>query len=157
MKNRSQSGGFTLTEILLVLALIVIVGRFALMISFNTYRGASFHTDRAYLISALQHARAQAENNVCAGSTCTSGASHGVSIETHRYVVFQGSSYATRNPAYDEPIEANPTIIRNGLSEIIFAPGSGDATPTGDIVLSDPSGRSSTITIGNYGQIFWNN
>lgn len=157
LKRNSHIGGFSLAEILVVLALVFVVGRFAIMISFDTYKGASYHVDRAYLIAALQHARAEAINDLCEGNACTNGTSHGVSIQTDRYVIFQGTSYVTRDPSYDESIEANPSILRSGLSEIVFAPESGDAMPTGDIVFTDQTGRSSKITIGSYGQIFWSN
>ena len=147
----------TLVEIIVVLALVVIIGKFTLMISFDTYRDTSYHTDRSYLIAALQHARAESVDDICEGDSCTDSAAHGVYIHDDQYVIFQGTSYAAHDPSFDEIVEANPRTIRSGLSEIVFAPGSGDATPSGDIVLADPSGRTSTTTIGAYGQIFWTN
>ena len=157
MKKLSHTGGFTLVEILIVLALIVIIGKFALMISFDTYRGASYHTDRSYFVAVLEHARTLSIDDVCEGSACTGGMPHGVSIQNNRYVMFQGTKYSARDPSLDEITEANPSIIRSGLSEIVFAPGSGNVLQAGDIILTDPSGRTSTITIGAYGQILWTN
>jgi len=147
--------GFTLVEILVVLALVVVVGKFALMISFDTYRDSSYHADRAYLIAALQHARALSVDNVCEGNDCESGVPHGVSIQSDEYVIFQGVSYAARDPSLDEVIGADPTIVRTGLIEVVFAPGSGDVSSPGYFTLTDASGHTSTVTIGNYGQIFW--
>jgi len=157
MRELSHQTGFTLVEVLIVIVLVVIIAKFALTVSFDTYRASSYHADRAYLIAALQHARALSVNDVCEGAACTSGAPHGVSIQTDRYIVFQGSSYAARDPSFDEVIGVNPAIDRTGLDEVVFIPGSGDVSIPGDIALTDLSGRTSTVTIGSYGQISWSN
>ncbi len=155
MQRHSHKNGFTLIELLVVLVLVIVVGRFALIVSFDRYRRASYHVDRAYLIAALERARSLALNDVCEGGSCAGGVSHGVSIRPDSYVIFQGASYATRDPSFDEVVEANSTIVRSGLSEIVFAPESGDVSQSGAIVLVDSSGRTSTTTIGSYGQISW--
>ena len=145
----------TMIEILVVLALVVIVGTLALMVSFDTYRDSSFHADRAQVLAALQHARALSVDDVCDGSGCTSGVPHGVSIQSHEYVVFQGASYAARDPSLDEVIDANPAIARAGLLEVVFDPETGDVSLPGTITLADTSGHTSIITIGEYGQLLW--
>ena len=144
-------------EVLVVLALALIVGGFALMVSFDAYRHASYHADRASLIAALEHARAESIDNVCDGAVCASSAAHGVSIQDDRYVIFQGPEYASRLVDADESIDANPAIAHSGLSEVVFATSSGDVMDTGTIVLADASGITSTISIGSEGQIIWSN
>ena len=149
------AGGMTLVEVVIVLALMVVVGNFALLISCSSYRGVSYHTDRANLVAALEHARAQAIDDVCDGSACSDGAPHGVSIQSDRYVIFQGSSYSTRDMSLDEVVEANSSITHSGTPEVTFSAGSGDVIAPGLIVLSDAYGRTSTTTIGEFGQISW--
>lgn len=149
--------GLTLIEIMVVLGLMAVVGSFALMVSFDAYRDSSYHADRAALIAALQHARAESIDDVCEGEACTGGTPHGVSIEPSRYVIFQGLSYASRDADADEIIDADPTISHSGLSEVVFAISSGDVAQTGDILLTDASGHTSTTTIGSEGQISWTN
>ena len=153
MNNR----GMTLIEILVVLGLFTIIGSFALPVSLSMVRDSSYHADRASLIAALQHARAESVDDACAGSSCNAGAPHGVSIQPHTYVIFQGPHYASRDAVQDEVIDANPSVGHGGVSEIIFAPSSGDVAAPGEIVLTDASGHASTITVGSEGEIIWSN
>jgi len=145
----------TFIEVLVVLTLIAIVGRTALLVSFDSYRGSSFRSGRDNLIEALEHARAQAMNNVCLGASCAGASPHGVSIEGDHYVIFQGGSYAHRDAGVDEIIDASPTLSYQGPSEIVFATSSGEVSQLFSITLRDTSGHSSTITIGTEGQISW--
>ena len=149
--------GLTLLEILIVLGLMTIIGSLTVFVSLSTYRDSSFHTDRATLIAALQHARAESIDDVCRGPACIAGMSHGVSIQSGRFVIFQGGSYVSRYEGADQVIEANPTIMRTGLTEVIFATSSGNALVAGTITLTDTNDHSSTITIGSDGQIIWSN
>ncbi len=147
----------TLIEIMVVLGLIAVVGSFALLVSFDTYRDSSYQADRATLIAALEHARAESIDDVCEGEVCTGGAAHGVSIEPGQYVIFQGTSYASRDADADEVLDADPTVSHSGLLVVVFATSSGNAVQSGAISLTDSSGATSAITIGTEGQISWSN
>lgn len=149
--------GFTLVEALVVIALIGIIGSFGLLMSYDVYRGDSFRTDRAALIAALQHARAESMGAVCFGDTCTDGAEHGIAIQSDRYVIFQGSSYAARDAEHDVVVAADPSFAHGGLSEVVFAMSSGNPEVVGAITFQDTTGRASIITIGNEGQIACSN
>jgi prepilin-type N-terminal cleavage/methylation domain-containing protein len=155
--DSQRQQGLTLLEILVVLGIFTIVGSFALVVSLDTFRDTSYHADREALIASLEHARAEAVDDICDGASCATGSPHGVSIQADRYVIFQGSSYVARDMGEDEIIDANPAITHSGLAEVVFATSSGDVVNPGDIVLIDTSGRISTTTIGSYGQISWSN
>ncbi|OGG91506.1 hypothetical protein A3H16_03425 [Candidatus Kaiserbacteria bacterium RIFCSPLOWO2_12_FULL_53_8] len=88
---------------MIVMALVTIVGAFGLLLGTDSYRGYSFHSDHDILVAALQHARSQAIGNVCLGEGCTHGMPHGVFIDAahNRYVIFQGTNYATRDGEVD--------------------------------------------------------
>ena len=150
----SARGGFTLFEVVIVMAFIAVVGGFSMFMSMDTYRGYNFHTERDLAIAALQHARAQAIGNICNGAGCATGKPHGVSIQADKFVIFQGSSYAARDVSQDATIPANSTVAHSGQTEIVFAQLSGNVGVPGSITFSDP-GRSSNITVGAQGQIFW--
>src|SRR5205085_1289648 len=120
LNSSHRNRGFTLFEIVIVMAFIAIVGAFTMMVSMDTYRGYNFHTERDVLIATLQHARAQAVGNVCQGGGCTTGKSHGVYIQPNKFIMFQGSSYATRDVSQDAVIPANAAISHSGISEIVF-------------------------------------
>ena len=152
----SRKGGFTLFEIIVVMAFIAIVGTFTLLVSMDSFQSYNFHTERDILVAALQHARAQAVGNVCLGAGCTTGKAHGVSIQTDKFVIFQGTSYATRDAAMDAVLQANTTIIHSGISEVVFSELSGNSPTPGTLTISS-QGKSSDITIGALGQIIWTN
>jgi Tfp pilus assembly protein FimT len=138
------------------MAFIAIVGAFTMLVSMDSYRGYTFHTERDVLIAALQHARAQAVGNVCLGAGCTTGKAHGVYIQPDKFVIFQGSSYATRDTAQDSVIPAATSVLHSGISEVVFSELSGNSSTPGTISVS-ANGRTSDITIGALGQIVWTN
>lgn len=160
--SKSLEDGLTLIEILVVLGILAVIGSFSVIMGIDGYRRQIFRSDRDVLITALQHARSKAISNICLGSGCSNGKSHGVYIGTNTYVMFQGLCYASpcvRDPndvSVDTVIEADPNVERSGISEIVFEQLSGDASTVGNIILTE-DGHTSTITIGSEGQIIWTN
>jgi prepilin-type N-terminal cleavage/methylation domain-containing protein len=154
--------GFTLIEVIVVLALVTIIGGYSLTFGIDSLQRTTFHSDRDILIAALQRARAQAVGNICLGSTCVDGKSHGVHIiddaqgNVVSYTIFQGLNYGAE-PALNDVIKSNPNTKHTGASDILFEQLSGDANPSGDITLTDVNDRSSTITVGSEGEIRWSN
>ena len=158
--SRSQTKklnlGFTLIEILVVLGIITIVGSMSMIMGVDDYRRQLFRSDRDVLITALQHARSQAVSSICLGTGCTGGKPHGVYIGPDSYVMFQGTSYATRDMDVDIVIDADGSTLQGGISEVVFEQLSGDALLNGDIMLTNGE-RTSVITVGSEGQIIWTN
>ncbi|NBV77613.1 prepilin-type N-terminal cleavage/methylation domain-containing protein [bacterium] len=144
--------GFTLLEVMVVIALSCMILALSLVVSLDTYRSAAFVNDRALLIALLQHARAQALNNVCLGN-CTDGVPHGVHIDQDAYTVFQGASY---NPSdsNNARFESNTAIVKSGISDVIFSQLSATTSTTGDVILSFADSVSTTTILSN-GAIVW--
>jgi prepilin-type N-terminal cleavage/methylation domain-containing protein len=164
-RRTSNRNAFTLIELIVVMALVTIVAGFGLILSMESYRGDSFRSERDTLVATLQKARGQAINNMCFGTTCTGGKPHGVHLGLHQYVVFQGSSYATRDAAYDDVTSARYLGLATtspSLTDIVFSQLAGTTTPspggvtTISIIDSAGSG-SSVISINPEGQISWTN
>lgn len=154
--------GFTIIEMLIVVGLISIIGGLGLYLGFDSLRGYSFRSDRDVLVSTLQHARAEAIANVCRGdsSVCSDGKPHGVKILSDKFVIFQGTSYATRDSAYDADIDFNHSTIfpsDGSLTEAVFNRLSGDVDTPGFITLNDSGTHESKIEINSEGQILWSN
>lgn len=147
--------GFSLIEVVLVIALVSLCAGYGMFFSMDSYRSHSFYTDRDALVSLLQHARAESMSNICGGTGCTGGLQHGAVVESDRYVLFEGANYSTRDASQDITIERSPLMSATGLTEAIFAVGSGDVATTGTIYLSDASHHESDISIGSEGQISW--
>jgi prepilin-type N-terminal cleavage/methylation domain-containing protein len=145
--------GFTLAEIVIVVGIIAMSAGLLSLADIGQLLSGSFRSDRDALVVLLQHARAQAMANVCMGNACTGGVAHGVKIIPNQFVLFQGDTYATREPEYDATTAYYSVVIADG--EVVFEPLSGDASAT-TITVADISGqRTSIISIGNEGQIFW--
>ncbi len=148
--------GFTLTEVMVVIGLVAIVGGLSLSLSMDDYRSYKFRSERDMFLAILHKARSQSMSNICLG-TCTNGKPHGVAIISGHYVIFQGASYAIRDLAQDEITQTNYAVVFSGIPEVVFTELSGDATPSGDMTIADTSGHSSTVTITNQGRISWTN
>lgn len=155
--------GFTLLEILIVIALLAIVAGFGLIVSMDDYRGFNFRNERDVVAGVLQKARSQAVNNMCfphGGGDCSDGKPHGAYFGTDgQYVIFQGPSYASRDEDADEVIEVGAPVDVSGFSEVVFSRLSGDAATTGGTTLTvtDDRGRTSVFTVEPSGRIWWTN
>ncbi len=128
------------------------------------FRTTSFESDRNLLVSLLQHTRAEAMANVCRGNNCNKGRSHGVAIRPNnapaKYVIFESENeepnYSNRKPDLDLAFDADVTTMISGdISEVAFQNLSGLVADPGDIILTSPEGKSSTISITSEGQITW--
>ena|SRR5260221_110150 len=91
--RQSRNSGFTIIEIIITIAILIIILSFGLFISFDFYKNYSFRSERNIIISVLQKARDQSLNNI-------DQTSHGVHFEANpnlKYTIFEGSSYDQDN------------------------------------------------------------
>jgi prepilin-type N-terminal cleavage/methylation domain-containing protein len=171
--NKSKSG-FTLIEISVVIAILIILLSTGLYFGINNLFGNYFRSDKDILISSLQRARAEAIYNICRGNsiTCTDGTltdngePHGVKILENKYVIFQGIKYGEGNK-YNIDVRADYKVSYGGVNEVIFDQLSGNViyidgekVNTGDgpweITLTDKeTQKKSTIGLNIEGQISW--
>lgn len=121
--------GFSLIELLLVIALLGIVGVAAFPLGTNLYRMQVLQDTRDSLVTTLRQAQvyAMAQKN---------DASHGVKFLGNSYVLFEGDSYDTRNESNDFAINVASNIALSGLDEVVFAQFTGLPSATGTITLS---------------------
>ncbi|HEY4523602.1 MAG TPA: hypothetical protein VJK04_01870 [Candidatus Paceibacterota bacterium] len=154
-KTRPRSlTGFTLIEILVGMTLFAFVGSLLALGNLDMYRGFTFRSEASVLVALLQRARSQAMNNICLGSGCVGGKPHGLVIQTNKFVIFQGDSYATRDVAQDEEIAANANISHSGPGEVVFSQLAATSSVNGDINITNGQ-QTSTISINNEGRISW--
>lgn len=142
MKN-----GFTLVEIVIVVAILAVVLGLGYFVGFDFYKNYALHSEKDILISVLRKARSQALNNV--GATA-----HGVYIGDSSYTIFYGPSFVSRNSQYDENIRKAPGISLSGLNEVVFAPLTATSTASSTIILSNNQ-NSFFIDINYEGRINW--
>ncbi len=111
------------------------------------YRSNSFQTDVNSIVAALQKARSQSINNI-------DEKPHGVLLNSSNYIIFEGSSYATRDTTKDEALSANPSFTFSGPTEIIFTQLSGESSASGNLVINNGF-RTASISFNNEGRIDW--
>jgi len=62
--------GYTLIEIIVVIALLVMTGALGVVMSMDSFRGYMFRNERDSIVAALQRARSLAVSNICEGAAC---------------------------------------------------------------------------------------
>ena len=147
--------GFSLIEVLLVLAMTGILLSGTLFFTNNYYRDTALQNERQLLMSLLYTARAEAMNNI-------DGKPHGVAFfpdEFSGYVLFTGHDYESSDDSTRKMIPANYPINLSASSptSITFDQLSGDANYSGDLILIDTNRSNATtlITINYAGKIGW--
>lgn len=142
-----QDKGFTLIEIIIVLAIFAGLSVMGLIIGIDAYSRYLFQSDLSKAATLLQKARSSALSNI--GET-----SHGVYFgDPEKFILFRGASFATRDALFDRPVDKSKAVATTGLTEIAYTPLSGTTTD-GTVVLNDGI-RSATIIINHEGLIDW--
>lgn len=139
--------GFSLVEVLVVVGLFGLILGIGVPIGIDSYRNYLLTSETRNMISILRRAQSLAFAN-------DHQSAHGVVIETSRFLLFQGSSFASRDTDFDEEYLKAASVTASGTTEIVFSPVSGLPNATATIVL-DNILRSQTININDQGTIFW--
>lgn len=146
LKRPNSSFGFTLLEVLVTMAIVGTIFAVGSFLDLNIYSRELLASEQTDLISILQKARNRSMNNLYSSS-------HGVHITEDSFIIFRGSSYLADVPT-NEIITRNDNIIITGINDIVFSQFSGNANPTGDILLQDNL-QTKTINIKANGLIDW--
>ncbi|HCR52495.1 TPA: hypothetical protein DIV48_02485 [Candidatus Kaiserbacteria bacterium] len=137
--------GFTLIEIIIVVAIFSVLISLGLFMSMETLRGTLNRSERDIVVSALQKARSRALANM-------QQAPWGVCYIAPDYIVFRGFECAPGLPT-NETVPANTANSIVFPSPIVFSQLS--ATTTGGSITIAQDGRTATITVNQEGMIDW--
>jgi prepilin-type N-terminal cleavage/methylation domain-containing protein len=108
--------GFSLVELLLVVAIAAGIFVFVAPLSLNLYRTQLIEESRSNIVDALQRARHYAvlqKNDSAFGVH--------FDAETNEYILFQGSTYDDRDESQDEVFSLIEDITFTGETDIIFS------------------------------------
>jgi prepilin-type N-terminal cleavage/methylation domain-containing protein len=160
VKDR-HSEGFTLIEVIVVMGILAIVGGGIAFVGMNDYRSYLFRGDQDLVLNVLHKARSQAVNNVCLGSSCSDGQSHGAHFQPGQYVIFQGGSFNPADPQNEAfPISSPNFSVKNDATgntnfDIVF--NKLDSAVGGNFILdlTDSFGHSSQVSISTEGRVDW--
>ena len=106
--------GFTLLELLLVIALLLAIGVPAAVFSTRFIYQMAVRDAAEGLTGMIREAQALA----------ISGKQHsswGVKYGSDKLTLFSGDSYSSRNQSLDQILAINPNVNMSGFSEIVFA------------------------------------
>lgn len=157
MISLKNNRGFSLIELITVIAITTIILSIGLIASFDSFNGTIFRSERSNIIAVLDKARSRSMSNYLETS-------HGVCLDNTSpkkpvYVNFQGTYSAGNNT--NEYLDANPSVSITSSSNqflcsvggIVFIQLSGKSNNT-NINISQ-NGRTSTVTINLAGRIDW--
>ncbi|MFA5644654.1 MAG: type II secretion system protein [Patescibacteria group bacterium] len=142
----SRKKAFTLMELILVVALIVITSAITAPIYFSAKSGDDLDNSADVLASSIR--RAQILSMAVEGDS-----SWGVKIENDNIIIFRGDDYSLRDSNWDESVKINKNIVFSGLDEIVFHKFYGRPVVEGDIYLKINDGRTSTVNINSWGTV----
>ncbi len=143
---KKSTAGFTLVEVLVVMAIISGLFVSGSFVSFDFYRGDLLRAEQATMVSVLQKARSRAMNNIDASQ-------HGVYIDSNFYILFRGPA-STTALSTNERIPRNSAVLISGINNVVFTQLSGEPDFPDDIILTYGA-RTATVSIRNGGLIDW--
>lgn len=141
-----KQSGFTLLEVLLSIAVITIIA--GISVPIYQLLQVRNNLDIATVAIAQTLRRAQTLSQAVASDT-----SWGVAIASETITLFQGTSYATRDTAFDEVFETSINVVPSGVSEIVFTKFTGLPQTTGTITLTSNTNETRIITVNAKGMV----
>lgn len=136
MTPNIKTGGFSLIELVIAISILTFIFSLGLLLSFDSFNGTIFRSERENIVSALEIARSRSLNNYLETY-------HGVCLDTSspsspKYINFQGT-YSPLNPS-NEYLTANSSVSITSTSNRF-------SCTNGGIVFSQLSGETSNISI----------
>lgn len=140
MNVSSPRAGFSLIELLLALAIMMVVGTFSTVFYTRSLAQQSIDTTQDQVLGMLRKSQTYAANS-------RSGGAWGVRYSASTFTLFQGNSYATRTTALDENYSIPSSLSVTGLTEVVFAKSTGLPATTPTITISNTAGtRAINVT-----------
>jgi prepilin-type N-terminal cleavage/methylation domain-containing protein len=138
--------GFTLIEIMLVVALMVAIGGISVPV-YQTFQVKNNVDVAAYTIArTLQRAQVLSQ----AG---TNDSTWGVHIASGSATLFSGADFASRDVTLDELSDISTNIVPTGISDIVYSKLLGEPQTTGNVILTTSNNDTRTIAINAKGMI----
>lgn len=146
MKLFKKRKAFTLLEIMLTIAIISIISAASAPVFQRLQVSNDLENSTYTVVQVLRQAKSFA-------SASDQDSNWGLRLENNQIILFKGTSYALRDPAFDEVTALPLSLTLSGLNEIIFQKQSGLPQTTGNIILSTQINESDTISINASGRI----
>ena len=128
MKILSKKRGFTLIELLLVIAIAATLGATSVVFFSRFLTQNAVINTQDQVVGQLRKAQLYA----LMGRENTSW---GVAFSESKIILFQGTSFASRDTAFDEVFFVNQNINITGFSEVVFTKATGAPSTTGQFTV----------------------
>ncbi len=145
LKYYSQSG-FTLLEILLVVAIIAVISGFSVPIYETLKNKNDLNLGVIISVNALRRA-----SEIAAASD--GDTSWGVKFTTSSIILFKGGSYQTRDQNFDENSDLSSDIAVSETSEVVFQKFSGAPLAETTTTLTSSNGEVTKIHVNQKGAV----
>ncbi len=149
VKFKKSSAGFTLIELLIVIGITTILAGVSAVVYGNLQVSAQLNDISAQVAQNLRLAREQSLAGL-------NNSAHGIKFNSNQYILYQGSSYITRDASYDRVFSfPNSLVLTTAISgsEVIFSKGVGLPSATGTLVFNHSVSGTKTILINELGSI----
>ena len=141
---------FTIVELLIVIGITTLLAATTLPIYHNFQLSSQLNENTVLLMQTIRTARQNSISRV-------NNSAHGVKFQLNSYVLYQGSSYASRNINYDREVELDDvlkfSLNLGGPDEISFSEGLGLPDSTGTVTLTHGTFGNRTVNINSIGKI----
>jgi prepilin-type N-terminal cleavage/methylation domain-containing protein len=138
--------GFTLIEVLLVIAVITIIAGLTLPISQLYQNKNDLQVATQITVQSLRRAQILSQSQEYDDTW-------GVNIASGTISIFRGASYAGRTDGFDEDFTISTGITPSGVSEVVYAKLTGLPGTTGTITLTAGNGDASNVVVNAKGMI----
>jgi len=146
MQKKNKQAGFTMLEILLSLAIVVLIAGFSIPIYHRLQ--ISNNLDIAAVTATQTLRRAQVLSQAVDGDI-----SWGVYIQSGSIILFKGTSYRSRDSSFDEVFDMPTSITSSGIQEFVYIKFSGLPQHTGMLTLSSSGNEIRNIIINEKGTV----
>ncbi len=141
----SSRSGFTIVEMLLVMAIIASIGA----LSFPFIVAFSNRNNLDIAVNTLVQAERRAQTM---STVVESDSQWGVNIASGRITLYKGTTYAGRDTGFDENHEISSSISVTGLTDISYSKVFGTPTATGTTTLTNEN-DTRMVTVNAKGTI----
>ena len=146
------NGGFTVFELIIVIGLVILFGA-TLLPSFSSLQTGSQLESATYQLG--EYLRLARSRSVARKGNKQYGVYLATTTVPQSFVLFRGSSYATRQSNFDQTIEVDTPISFSSTmnDEVVFDRASGATQATGTITIAHEVFGERTIVVNKLGVI----
>ena len=144
--RNNDERGFTLVEIILVVALIAVLGGMFVLIDPSFIVRNDVEVSGAVVTESLRRARTLS-------GAVSEDSRWGVHVGEKAVIVFKGDTFSGRNESFDEETAVPSAVSFEGLEEVVFEKVTGYPVEPGDITVSAEGDHSIVIEINERGAV----